>query len=776
MHRSVPLMVLLVTAMAHAQAQRLTAVPFHKVEVTDRFWKQKMEANRKVTLEACLRKCEETGRFRNFAVAAGRIEGKHEGRRYNDSDVYKILEGAAYTLVGHRDPDLEKRIDRIIEDIEAAQGKDGYLNTYYTLVKPALRWKDIRSGHELYCAGHLMEAAVAWFQATGKRKLLDVAVRFADLIHREFGPGKRLDPPGHQEIELALVKLSRITGEGKYLELARFFLDQRGSTEGRKRFGKYCQDHKPVREQREVEGHAVRAMYQFSAMADVAACTGDEGLTADLDHLWHDVVDRKMYVTGGIGDSASNEGFTGPYVLPNDTAYAETCAAIGMALWNHRMFLMTGEGKYMDVVEREIYNGLISGVSTTGDRFFYPNRLGSRGGVHRVPWFSCSCCPSNIVRFVPAMGGRVFAHGPDTICVGLYMGAAADIPLEKGGVHVAQTTDYPWSGAVTLRVTPSAEPFSFTLKLRKPGWCESPVKVTVNGEAAEARETRGFLALERAWQKGDEVRVDIPLNVRRVHADPRVKSCQGRVALLRGPVVYCLEGVDHGGHVRNLVLPPYEKLEARFEKDFLGGMATITGKAVAVTVDDSDRRLAAPVRLQAVPYHVWANRDAGEMVVWIPESPALAEVPGQGAAAVNAGVRLLASHCYETDSLLALNDRRLPARSSDHGLPRMTWWPRRGTTEWVQYGFEKPRKLASADVYWFDDTGRGQCRAPASWRLLYREGKTWKPVRLEDGSRYPTRLDAFNAVKFEAVTTRAMRLEVTLRSDVSGGILEWRVK
>jgi DUF1680 family protein len=386
-------------------------VPFERVRLEDSFWKPKVETNRTVTVEACLAKCEETGRIANFARCGGLEPGPHQGLLFNDSDVYKVIEGAAYTLATTRDAALEARLDVLIDKIAAAQQPDGYLNTYYTMVEPAQRWKNIAHGHELYCSGHLIEAAVAYEAATGKRKLLDVALRLVDHIDATFGPGKKLDPPGHEELELALVKLWRRTQEPRHLALARFFVDQRGSAQGRERFGDYAQDHLPIREQREIVGHAVRAMYLYSGVADVAGITGDAELWTALDAIWHDVVDTKMYVTGGIGSSASNEGITHSFDLPNETAYCETCAQIGMALWNQRMFLATGEGRFADIVELELFNGFLSGVSASGDRFFYANPLASAGDRARVPWFDLLLLPLERRAF-PAGHRRAHLRAP----------------------------------------------------------------------------------------------------------------------------------------------------------------------------------------------------------------------------------------------------------------------------------------------------------------------------------------------------------------------------
>jgi DUF1680 family protein len=754
----------------------LTAVPFQKVKITDAFWGPRIATNRTVTIEANLRQCELTGRIKNFAVAGKLVKGKHQGALYNDSDVYKVIEGIAYTLANRRDPKLEKRTDAIIAQIAAAQQPDGYLNTYYTLVEPKKRWQNIQYGHELYCAGHLIEAAVAYHQATGKRKLLDVARKLSDHICKVFNPKGKVDTCGHEEIELALVKLYLATGEKRYLKQAQFFLDVRGRADKRRLFGEYAQDHKPVRDQKEVTGHAVRAMYLYSGMADVARLTGDAGLLKALGRIWHDVVDRKMYVTGGIGPSASNEGFTVPYDLPNDSAYAETCAAIGMALWNHRMFLLSGDGKYADVLEREVYNGLMSGVSLGGDRFFYVNPLGSVGRHHRVPWFDCSCCPTNIVRYVPGMGERVYAHHGNDLWTVLYLGSAASVRLAGGKVKLVQETNYPWDGTIKITLTPSRS-FRFAFHLRIPGWCRSRPVVRVNGtKLKEVKLVKGYVKIARTWKAGDTIQLELPMPVERVYADPKVKADVGRVALQRGPVVYCLEGVDNDGRVRNLVLPRQAKLTAKYEKALLRGVVVIRGKALAVTLDKDDKRVTKPVNFRAVPYATWDNRKPGPMVVWLPETAERAEIPGEFGVVVSRGVRLSASHVNPTDTLKALNDGKLPKSSGDHGIPRMTWWDHKGTTEWVAYRFRKPRKLSSAAVYWFDDTGRGQCRVPASWRLLWRDGKEWKPCKLTGKSAFGTAFDRFNKVTFEPVRTRELRLEVRLKRDFSGGILEWQVK
>jgi DUF1680 family protein len=766
------------TGPAAAKPPGLTAVPFQDVHISDAFWGKRIHTNRTATIEANLHQCEATGRIRNFAVAGKLEEGKHKGLLFDDSDVYKVLEGIAYTLSSRRDAELEKRTDAIIDKIAAAQQPDGYLNTYYTLVEPKNRWKNIRHGHELYCAGHLIEAAVAYHHATGKRKLLDVACKLADHIDGVFGPGKKVDTSGHEEIELALVKLYRATKQERYLKLARWFLDVRGRADKRRLFGEYAQDHKPVREQREVAGHAVRAMYLYCGMADVAALTGDDGLLKALDSIWHDVVDRKMYVTGGIGPSARNEGFTVPYDLPNDSAYAETCAAIGMALWNHRMFLLSGDCKYADVLEREVYNGLLSGVSLTGDRFFYVNPLGSVGRHHRVPWFDCSCCPTNIVRYIPGMGERVYAHRDNEIWTVLYMGSTATIPLKDGKVKLTQETNYPWDGKIKITIGPE-KPFFFALHLRIPGWCRSVRSLKVNGQAqiasAPGIQVGGpqFITDGRVWKAGDVVELELDMPVERVHANPHVKADLGRVALQRGPVVYCLEGVDNGGSVRNLCLPKEAKLTASFEKDLLGGVVVVKSEALAVSRPKEQLETKA-VAFRAIPYFAWDNRAPGQMIVWLAEEPGRAEVPGEDGVMVD-GIRIRASHVNPTDTLEALNDGGVPQSSKDHSIRRMTWWDHKGGTEWLSYRFAKPRRVSGSAVYWFDDTGIGACRVPAEWRLLWRDGGDWKPVRLREGTTCGTALDRFNEVSFEPVTARELKLEVKLKPGFSGGVLKWTV-
>lgn len=750
--------------------KRLTPVPFTAVRVDDAFWAPRLETNRTVTIPHDFRMCEQTGRIGNFAKAAGLVPGEFQGIHYDDSDVYKVIEGASYSLATHPDPALDKYLDDLIAKIARAQRADGYLYTFHTLKDPAKRYSDLKDGHELYCAGHLIEAAVAHHRATGKRTLLDVAVKLADHVDSVFGdaPGKRHGIDGHEEIELALFKLADLTGEARYRALGEYFVRERGrGSGGRPLWGAYYQDHEPATDATEVTGHAVRQVYLLCAMADVAAATGDRAVVAALDRLFDDLVTTKMYVTGGIGSRHDGEAFGEAYELPNETAYAETCAAIGNALWNHRMNLLHRHGRYADVVERVLYNGFLSGVSLSGDKFFYVNPLASRGGHHRQAWYGTACCPVNVVRFLPSLPGYVYATGDDDgLYVNLYAAGEADVTVKGTKLHVKQETRYPWDGAVKLTLTPQ-RPGPFSVFLRVPEWCENPT-FRVNGERIkDVVVADGYLPVRVVWEPGDTIELDLPMPVRRVKANPRVKASVGRVALQRGPVVYCAEAVDNGGRVDDLILPPDAELKSEHRADLLGGVTVLTGTAERRTKDGT-----TPVKFQAVPYYAWDHRDAGQMAVWLAEDPAMAAVAPEPTIANTSQVT--ASHCGSNDTPQALNDGLEPKTSADSSIPRFTWWDHRGTAEWVQYEFSSKRRVSAVEVYWFDDEpAGGQCRVPKLWTLLHRDGDRWLPV--EDASEFGRAKDAFNRTTFKPVETDALRLEVQLNDGVSGGILEWTV-
>lgn len=625
---------------------RYTPVPFTAVEIADQFWLPRLQTNRAVTIPYDFKKCEETGRITNFDKAAGTMPGDHEGIFYNDSDVYKIIEGAAYSLSLHPDPELDAYLDDLIAKIAAAQEEDGYLYTPRTIAERTgrteqldpereglTRWSNLRVNHELYNVGHLYEAAVAHYHATSKRSLLDVAIKNADLIDQVFGPHGRHDVPGHQEIEIGLAKLYRVTGEQRYLSLAKFFLDERGHAHDRALYQNhanpgYMQDHLPVIDQKEAVGHAVRAAYMYSGMADVAALTGTAAYIDAIDTIWHNVVEGKLYLTGGIGARHQGEAFGDDYELPNDTAYAETCAAIANAMWNHRMFLLHGDAKYMDVVERVIYNGFLSGISLSGDHFFYVNPLAwdgksafNRHLVGRQPWFDCSCCPSNVVRFLPSLPGYMYATSDQGLYVNLYIGGQAKVDLPQGDVTVTQTTDYPWDGHIIIDIAPDS-PQTFALYLRIPGWAHNEVvpsdlyhysddldpsdsiRLSVNGEPVSFVTERGYAAIERTWQPGDRVDLDLRLNVRRVASHAAVESNAGRVAIERGPIIYCWEFADNQGEPDNVRIAKDIEFTPAYDPSFLGGATLLTTQ-----VDGHS--------LTLIPYHLWAHRGDGPMAVWL---------------------------------------------------------------------------------------------------------------------------------------------------------------
>jgi DUF1680 family protein len=787
---------------AESKDYPVTPVPFTSVRVQDEFWFPRMETNRLVTVRADFKKCEETGRIDNFAKAGGLMKGEFRGIPFDDSDVFKVIEGASYTLAMHPDPELDKYLDEVIAKIAASQEPDGYLYTARKLIPPEKmpnmsgkeRWFNEHSSHELYNVGHMYEGAVAHYQATGKRTFLDVAIKNADLICKEFGPGKHQNPPGHQEIEIGLCKLYRVTGQKKYLDTAKFLIDIRGKPETHKLYGGYAQDHKPVIEQDEAVGHAVRAGYLYSGMADVAALTGDEAYLKAIDRIWENVAFKKLYLTGGIGARHGGEAFGDNYELPNKSAYNETCAAIANGLWNHRMFLLHGDAKYLDVLERVIYNGFLSGVELSGDKFFYPNPLASEKGYKRSPWFGCACCPVNIVRFIPSIAGYVYAVKEADLFVNLFIGGTGEIKMKDRVVKISQQTKYPWEGFVKITVDPE-KAGKFGLNIRIPGWAQGrPVPgdlykylegknetgnvirdekpgIKINGKAEELNVRNGFAVMDREWAKGDVVELFLPMPIRRVVANEAIKDDEGLVAIERGPVVYCLEGTDNNS-VFSVVLADDVKLSAEYRADMLGGIVVIRGDVQVAVKDESGSTATKPAGLLAIPYYSWCNRGPSQMNVWLARTADKARpVPAPTVASES---KISASHLWQNDTGIALNDQLMPKNSGDHEVPRFTWWDHKGTTEWVQYDFAKLARVSSVEVYWFDDTGRGQCRVPESWKLLRKDGDSWKPV--EGTPEYGVKKDCVNKATFTAVETTALRLEVRLQKDFSGGILEWKVE
>lgn len=778
-------------------------VPFTSVHFNDVFWAPRIEINRTVTIPFAFQKDEETGRVRNFERAAAALKGEDlkdkrpPGYPFDDTDVYKVIEGAAYTLSVHPDPKLESYLDGLIAKIAAAQEKDGYLYTTRTINpdKPhpwagTRRWElEKVDSHELYNLGHLYEAAVAHYQATGKRSLLDVALKSADLLVQTFGPGKQAIWPGHQITEMGLVKLYRVTGNERYLDLAKFLLDVRGpdAPKTSNHRPEYNQSHKKVVEQTEAVGHAVRATYMYSGMADVAALSGDPAYLNAIDAIWGDVVGKKMYVTGGVGSRGAGEAFGAAYELPNMSAYNETCAAVGNDYWNYRLYLLHADARYIDVMERTLYNGLLSGVSLDGKSFFYPNPLESKGQHKRQPWFGVACCPGNITRFLASLPGYVYARQQDRLYVNLFVAGTAEIKMDNGRiVKLIQETRYPWDGAIKMTVNPDQRS-QFTINLRIPGWAhneaapgdlyrfldpvDKPVVLTVNGQAAPIRLEKGYASLNRTWKRGDVIELVLPMPVRRVVANDQVTADRGRVALQRGPLVYCAEWPDNsGGHVRNLMLPDNAKLTAVFKPDLLNGVTVINGKAIGFAYDAQGRLEKREQEFTAIPYYSWANRGPGEMTVWIPNNEASVTVPPPPTIASTSRVSASAN----AHNPAAINDQSEPRSSRDSSDIYLHWWPEKGATEWVEYAFAKPAEVSQAEIYWYDDTGRGECRVPASWRLLYKRGDEWKPV--DAVSPYGVEKDRFNRISFKPVTTTALRIEVTMQKAWSAGIQEWKVK
>lgn len=631
--------------------QRLQPLPFTAVTISDQFWSQRQRTNRERTLAIEYDQCNVTGRIDAFRLdwKPGQQPVPHI---FWDSDVAKWIEAASYSLATQPDPDLERLLDDVIALIASAQQADGYLNTHFTQVEPEKRFTNLRDWHELYCAGHLIEAAVAHYQATGKRSLLDVLCRYADYIGSVFGTGPDQLPgyDGHEEIELALVKLHQATGEQRYLDLSKYFVDQRGQqphffdqeaaargddpAKFWARSYAYNQSHVPVREQTEVVGHAVRAMYLYTAMADLVLQTGDDSLLPALERLWDDLTNHKLYITGGIGPSRHNEGFTSLYDLPNETAYAETCAAVGLVFWAHRMLSLNCDRQYADVLERALYNGTISGVSLDGERFFYENPLASSGSHHRQAWFDCACCPPNIARMIASLGQYIYAQTGDDLVVHLYVQGSGRFERGSQNIVIHQTTDYPWDGSVTLRVE-CEQPQRFGLKLRIPGWCRS-YQVALNGQPLDGTALeRGYLRIggesepAREWKNGDVVTLSLSMPVERVYAHPNVHQDAGRTALQRGPVVYCLEGVDHDVPVAHIALPRGSQLAARFDAGLLDGVVVVEGDARVVDMEAwgdalyrAEPPAYRPAKLRAVPYFAWDNRAPGAMAVWLPEAAA----------------------------------------------------------------------------------------------------------------------------------------------------------
>jgi uncharacterized protein len=646
------------------------------------------------------------------------------------------------------------------------------------------RWElDSVLSHELYNLGHLYEAAVAHFQATGKRTLLDIAIKSADLVNKDFGWDREKVYPGHQVIEMGLVKLYRATGEKKYLDLARFFLDVRGP-----KGSQYNQAHlKPV-DQTEAVGHSVRATYMYSGMADIAAIEKDNAYLNAITRIWEDLVFRKMYITGGIGASGGNEGFSGPYVLPNMSAYCETCASIGDIFTNERLFLLHGQTKYIDILEKTLYNSMLSGVSLSGDRFFYPNPLESNGQHHRQAWFGCACCPSNIARFVPAIPGYIYAVTDKELYVNLYISDDAKIVVGKRKVNISQNANFPWDGKVEISINPETSG-RFDLKIRIPGWARNeaipgdlykftdqdnePVVISVNDKRLSIKTlTDGYARISRRWKQGDKVTINFPMPVRKVIADSRVKEDTDKIAVQRGPVIYCAEWPDNNtGNVLSLVINKNASFTTEYVPSLLQGVQVVrtSGSQTQRTLDGRVELLnEVPVNL--IPYALWNNRGAGQMMVWLPTSEQVSRPLPAPTIANRSKVR----SSKATGDPGAVNDQIIPSNSNDHSVSYYHWWPEKNKWVWVEYDFDKPETISGTKVYWFDDGPDGGCRIPDTWEVLYLNGNVWEPVK--GTSSYKVTKNGWDSLEFKPVKASAVKIKVKLNKDFSSGIYEWIVK
>ena len=783
-----------------AHGYPINPVPFTSVKVTPgTFWGQRLEASRMVTIPLAFSKCEETGRYTNFSNAAKHLKDpskvfKVGGLSFDDTDPYKTIEGASYILQTYPDKKLVQYIDSVLDVIASAQEPDGYLYTSRTQnPKEPHEWagdkrwsKEEDLSHELYNLGHMVEGAIAHYQATGSRKFLDIAIRYADCVCREVGPnpGQACVVPGHQIAEMALAKLYLVTGDKKYLDEAKFFLDYRGKTTIKH---DYSQAHKPVIEQDEAVGHAVRAAYMYAGMADVAALTGDKDYIKAIDAIWDNIVTKKLYITGGIGATSNGEAFGKNYELPNMSAYCETCAAIGNVYVNYRLFLLHGESKYYDVLERTLYNGLISGVSLEGNGFFYPNPLESMGQHQRQAWFGCACCPSNICRFIPSLPGYIYAVKDRDVYVNLFLSNKSSLCVDGKKVDLSQTTEYPWNGDIVVTVDQNAAG-QFVMKIRIPGWVRNQVvpsnlyqysdnkrlgySVKVNGKDVDARLTEdGYYTINRKWKKGDKVQIHFDMEARTVRANNKVEADRGMVSVERGPLVYCAEHPDNNFDIMGALLNQTPQFVLGRGEIAGTPIQTLTTSAQTLNFDKQGKLEAQDQKLTLIPYYAWCHRGSGKMRVWLPQD-LKATNPSQPATLASESKVTTSS---EMPALSSINDRLVPKDENDRSVPYTHWWPKKASAEWLAYEFPQESTVQSATVYWYDDGPWGGCRVPKSWRILYRDNMgQWQPVSGADS--YPTEKGVACTVNFDPVKTRALRLEVVLPDDNSAGLFEWIAK
>ena len=796
----------------------VTPVPFTSVKVApETFWGQRLQASREVTIPLAFNKCESEGRYRNFDYAAAQMAADHnlgfkvEGYSFDDTDVYKTIEGASYLLQTYPDERLEAYIDSVIALMAAAQEPDGYLYTARTQNPEhphewagPTRWSKVEDlSHEFYNLGHMVEGAIAHYQATGKRNFLDIAIRYADCVCREIGPGEgqQVRVPGHQIAEMALAKLYLVTDDKKYLDEAKFFLDMRGKTERR---DQYSQADKPVVEQTEAWGHAVRAGYMYAGMADVAALTGDEDYIHAIDAIWDNIVSKKLYVTGGVGSTNNGEAYEGDYILPNMSAYCETCAAIANVYVNYRLFLMHGESKYFDVLERSLYNGVISGISLDGGGFFYPNPLESMGQHQRQPWFGCACCPSNACRFIPSLPGYMYAVKDDNVYVNLFNTSTVKLNVNGKEVVLKQETNYPWEGKITITVLKNRAG-NFNLKVRYPGWARgeavpsdlysytaasamASVKYQLETPGEQQGVTDGgYITISNDWKKGETVSVEFPMEARKIRANENVEADRGKTAIQRGPLVYCAEHPDNDFDVLSTLYCLDEEIDAEMstidiqttpaDRDHQAETQTypivrLSTESSALAYDENMNISRKTVTLNLIPYYAWAHRGRGNMEVWIATEESAAKPTWPATFASTAKISGSTRANYS-----AICDHLLPKNSNDHSIPYFHWWPKEGTTEWICYDFAEKSTVSESTIWWFDDGPWGGCRVPKAWKLYYWEPSgegRWVPVQAKGA--YGTKKDVANRVTFRPVTTTRLKLEVQLPDHYATGLFEWEVK
>lgn len=798
----------------------VTPVPFTSVSIEPTtFWGQRLQASREVTIPLAFSKCESEGRYQNFDNAKAQMASdqnlgfKVGGYPFDDTDVYKTIEGASYLLQTYPDEKLKAYIDSVITVMAAAQEPDGYLYTARTQNPEhphdwsgSTRWSEVEGGsHEFYNLGHMVEGAIAHYQATGQRNFLDIAMRYADCVCHEIGSneGQQVRVPGHQIAEMALAKLYLVTGDKKYLDQAKFFLDMRGKTDRR---DEYSQAHMPVVDQTEAWGHAVRAGYMYSGMADVAALTGDEAYIHAIDAIWNNIVSKKLYLTGGVGSTNQNEGYEGDYILPNMSAYCETCAAIANVYVNYRLFLLHGESKYYDVLERSLYNGVISGFSLDGGGFFYPNPLESMGQHQRQPWFGCACCPSNICRFIPSLPGYMYAVKDDNVYVNLFNTSTVTLNVNGKEVVLKQETNYPWEGKITLTVLKN-KAGNFNLKVRYPGWARGEAvpsdlyaytaaesmandkyQLEAPGELLGVTDD-GYITISNTWKKGQQVEIEYPMEARKISANENVEADRGKVAIQRGPLVYCAEHPDNDFDVLSTLYEPDAEIDAEpstieikttpADRDHAAEAQTypivrLSTEAYALAYDNDMNITRKQVQLNLIPYYAWAHRGRGNMAVWLATEESAAKPTWPDTYASTAAISGSQQANYN-----AICDHLLPKDSNDHSIPYFHWWPKEGTTEWICYDFSKESTVSESTIWWFDDSPWGGCRVPQSWKLYAWKATSdiegeWVPVQAT--TAYGVKKDVANRVTFRPITTKKLKLEVKLPEKASTGLFEWEVK